>query len=76
VCKPFYDLHVIRIERIQRRLIRYALRRLKRLCVDSPGLLSLVNVNSLRYRTQRGDFLRVDCRLTNYRIYELLNGAV
>jgi hypothetical protein len=41
--------------------------------VNSPCLLSLVNVNINRYHTRGGDFLRIDFHRTNYGIYEPLN---
>jgi hypothetical protein len=44
--------------------------------VGSPNLLSLVNVITPRYRTQCGDFLRIDFHRTNYGVHEPLNDAV
>jgi hypothetical protein len=41
--------------------------------VNSPSFLSLVIVNTNRYHTRRGDFLRIDFHRTNYGIYEPLN---
>jgi hypothetical protein len=43
--------------------------------VGSPNLLSLVNVIAPRYRTQGGDFLRIDFHHTNYGVDDL-NGVV
>jgi hypothetical protein len=94
---PFYDVHVNRIERVQRKFIMYAVRRLGwmgmhtwidvscfvcRLCVvgkltrawylfsilsgrvNSPDFMTQINVNTPRYPTRRGDFLRVDFHRT------------
>jgi hypothetical protein len=54
VWRPFYDVRVDKVEREQRRLIRYALRRM-----NSQNLLSTLDLNTPRYRTRGFEFFRI-----------------
>jgi hypothetical protein len=44
--------------------------------VDSPSLLSLINVIAPLYRTRGANFLRIDFHRTNYGVHEPLNDDV
>jgi hypothetical protein len=108
------DVRVDRVERVQRRFIRYALRGLgwtdmhdlppyedrcallhlytlaKRRSVacmmfifdvlngrvNSPGLLSVLNLIAPRYSTRGTEFLRIDFHRTNYGVHEPLSSAM
>jgi hypothetical protein len=114
VWNPFYDARVDRVERMQMRFIRYALRGLgwtdmhdlppyedrcallhldslaKRRSVagvmfifdvlvgrvNSPSLLSVLNLIAPRYPTRGTEFLRIDFHQTNYGIYEPMSSAM
>jgi hypothetical protein len=114
VRNPFYDVCVCRLERVQRRFIRYALRGLgwtdihdlqpyENRCallhfdtftkrrsiacvmfifdflsgrVNSPNLLSVLDLNTPRYPTSGTEFLRLDFHRMNYGIHESKSSAM
>jgi hypothetical protein len=108
VWSPFYDVHVDKVERVQRRFIRYALRGLgwtdtydlppyehrcallrldtlvKRRSImfifdillgrmNSPNLLSALDLNTPRYRTRGSEFLRIGF---HYGVHEPMSAAM
>jgi hypothetical protein len=107
-------VHVNKVERVQTRLIRYALRglgwtdtydllayeqRCALLCLDtlvkwrsiacilfifdvlvgrmnSPNLLSALDLNTSRYRTRGSEFFRIGFHRTNYEAHEPVSAAM
>jgi hypothetical protein len=114
VWQPFYVTHIKRIERIQEKFIKHALRQFRwnvnldlppqeNRCrvlvmdtlkkrrdvarvllvfdllsakIDSPKLLSLINLSVPSYQTRGREFLFVEFHRTNYGNYEPINSVV
>jgi hypothetical protein len=65
VWQPFYAVHIARIERIQEKFVKYAVRRL-----GWDISLDLPPYRVPTYSTRRHDFFQIDYHRTNYGAFE------